>query len=119
MGIVMVLSSSDQNSIKRFSDNVNLYQRLIMAGEQEVFFQCLFDAHEQIVACPLIHYVYSYWQSEFGIRGKSSSRRMSFLRTAHIHVFYIMSRKMSIKSSFAKLEEMKTAPLIGRVFVLL
>ena len=37
------------------------------------FCQCLFDTHPNIVTCPIVHYVYSYWVSLFGEREFISS----------------------------------------------
>ena len=60
-------------TIRKLSERTNLILILDHGGRAgSNFFQCLFDAHEQLVICPLVHYVYSYWQNIFGVKNKIS-----------------------------------------------
>lgn len=61
--------ASDMEALHRFQERVNLILLLDHGGRAgSNFFQCLFDRHEELIAAPLVHYVYSYWQRYFGER---------------------------------------------------
>lgn len=50
-----------------FRDRVNLIFVLDHAGRAgNGFFQTIFDQHPEVIACPWMHYVYSYIVTEFG-----------------------------------------------------
>lgn len=64
----MALGSSmiEKDLIDYFCRNTNLVLLLDHGGRAgSNFFQCLFDNHQQVVTCPLVHYVYSYWERYF------------------------------------------------------
>ncbi|MCK6418569.1 MAG: hypothetical protein L6Q57_06495 [Alphaproteobacteria bacterium] len=53
--------------LEAFIQRVNLVLILDHGGRAgSNFFQCLFDAHQELLICPLVHYLYSYWRSSFG-----------------------------------------------------
>ena len=55
------------SEFKNFSMQVNLLMVIDHAGRAgNGFFQTIFDSHPQVLACPWMHYVYSYLQSEYG-----------------------------------------------------
>lgn len=57
------------HAILEQSKNINFVLMLDHGGRAgSNFFQCLFDAHEELVICPLVHYAYSYWCSIFSVR---------------------------------------------------
>lgn len=63
------MSKSDITAIRKLPERTNLLLVLDHGGRAgSNFFQCLFDAHQQVVISPLVHYVYSYWQGVFGER---------------------------------------------------
>lgn len=52
---------------QRFEQRTNLLLVIDHAGRAgNGFFQTLFDSHPQVLACPWLHYVYSYMITEFG-----------------------------------------------------
>jgi len=61
------MKQSERIAIDKFCTGVNLVFVLDHGGRAgSNFFQCLFDAHEELIICPLVHYVYSYLHSIFG-----------------------------------------------------
>ena len=63
------------------SSNINLILTLDHGGRGgSNYFQCLFDKHQTLIMCPLVHYVYSYWQLYFGDEDNvSSDEAISFI----------------------------------------
>jgi len=60
-------SAPHSDDIRPFLDRVNLNLLLDHGGRAgSNFVQCLFDQHAEMLCCPLVHYVYSYWQRIFG-----------------------------------------------------
>ncbi len=65
----------ERQSLEDFSKTVNLVLMLDHGGRAgSNFFQCLFDAHQECITSPLVHYVYSYWHSIFGDRDMVSAK---------------------------------------------
>lgn len=65
----MVTGSAPHNDdIRAFIDRAGLNLLLDHGGRAgSNFVQCLFDQHAEMLCCPLVHYVYSYWQRVFGL----------------------------------------------------
>lgn len=54
------------NKIESVADQINLIGLIDHGGRAgSNFVQCLFDRHTEVVSCPLVHYVYSYWIDMF------------------------------------------------------
>ncbi len=59
---------------KELLDQVNIVLTLDHGGRGgSNYFQCLFDKHQVLIMCPLVHYVYSYWLSAFQARSSVSA----------------------------------------------
>lgn len=60
-----------------FRDRVNLILVVDHAGRAgNGFFQTIFDQHPQVIACPWMHYVYSYILTEYGEEEQFDARRV-------------------------------------------
>lgn len=63
---------STENNVKNIREvagRVNLLLLIDHGGRAgSNFFQCLFDQHQSLIFCPLVHYVYSYWDDQFGMK---------------------------------------------------
>ena len=59
------------NEIENVAGQINLIGLMDHGGRAgSNFFQCLFDRHSEVVSCPLVHYVYSYWIDMFRDRSE-------------------------------------------------
>jgi len=57
------------NEIVDSADQINLIGLMDHGGRAgSNFVQCLFDRHTEVISCPLVHYVYSYWIDIFDDR---------------------------------------------------
>ena len=65
---------STENNVKNIREvagRVNLLLLIDHGGRAgSNFFQCLFDQHQSLIFCPLVHYVYSYWDEQYYYPGK-------------------------------------------------
>jgi hypothetical protein len=61
------LANPPGESFEAFKERVNLIFVVDHAGRAgNGFFQTIFDQHPQVIACPWMHYVYSYVMTEYG-----------------------------------------------------
>ncbi len=66
------------------------------------FVQCLFDRHTEVISCPLVHYVYSYWITLFGDNDTiSSADALEFVNKSSYFRF-IYNKPDKINSAFIK-----------------
>ncbi len=74
-----------------FRDRVNLIFVVDHAGRAgNGFFQTIFDQHPQVIACPWMHYVYSYILTEYGEEDQLDARRVweHWRRTIYFTLLY-------------------------------
>ena len=66
------------------------------------FFQCLFDNHENIIVCPLVHYVYSNWTRFLGKKTSVSIRKFYDYLEKNSYFKYIYNDLNDSSRSFIK-----------------
>lgn len=81
-------------NFEKFKSNTNIIAVFDHARSGNGFFQTIFDAHDEVLSCPWLHYVYSYNIGNLGYESIWDSKSVHKLWTTHNHYFDLLYHEL-------------------------